>query len=47
MQQVDLAAAQHFLSHFSDPFFGEKLLYDYGLRDAPYLHIGKALSPIS
>jgi hypothetical protein len=31
MRQVDWAAAQHFLSPFSNPFFGVKFLYDYGL----------------
>jgi hypothetical protein len=34
MQQVDGAAAQHPLSPFSSPFFGVKLLYDYGLCSA-------------
>ncbi len=30
--QVNWAAAEHLLSSFSSPFFGVKLLYDYGLR---------------
>jgi hypothetical protein len=32
MRHVDWAAAQHLLSPFSIPFFGVKLLYDYGFR---------------
>ncbi len=30
MRQVDWAVAQHLLSPFSSPFFGMKVLYDYG-----------------
>jgi hypothetical protein len=32
MLEVELAAAEHLLSSFSSPFFGAKLLYDYGFR---------------
>jgi hypothetical protein len=32
MLKVDKAAAEHLLSPFSSPFFGVKLLYDYGIR---------------
>ncbi len=32
MRQVFWAAAEHLLSPFSSPFFGVKLLYDYGFR---------------
>jgi hypothetical protein len=32
MRQVDLTAAQHLLSPFSNPFFGLKFLHGYGLR---------------
>jgi hypothetical protein len=31
MRQVDLLAAQHFLSLFSGPFIRVKFLYNYGL----------------
>jgi hypothetical protein len=30
MRQVEGAGVQHLLSPFSSPFFGVKLLYDYG-----------------
>ncbi len=32
MRQADWAAAEHLLSPFSSPFFGVKLLHDYGFR---------------
>ncbi len=36
MRQVDWAAAQHLVSPFSSPFFGVKLLNDYGLGGLPW-----------
>jgi hypothetical protein len=32
MRKVEGAGIQHFLSPFSSPFFGVKLLYDYGFN---------------
>ncbi len=33
MWQIDCAAAQHLLSPFSSPFFGVKVIHDYGFMD--------------
>ncbi len=41
IRQVDWAAAEHLLSPFSSPFFGVKLLYDFGFRRL-YHHPGRS-----
>jgi hypothetical protein len=47
MRQVPLAPAEHLLSHFSCPFFGVKLLYDYGFwRFCDGSHATPSRSPI-